>query len=434
MARPPRAEGRGRRRWRRDRRGRHRSLDGSRGRDRGRDPFGRTTIVLVGLGAPKQERWIERHADTFPSVRILIGVGGAFDMWAGSKRRAPARSERSGSNGCGGLRSSPDGSPDPARDRRLPDSRDVRSGRLSAGPVPDTASARRAAQRRDDQVGGGPVVPGGPARGRGRLLSRSGRTALEAGGRRRLDPRGAGPIGSPPPVELRRRRAAQHRTQPELDDGRARRGAPRARRSRRSLRGRLAHGPVRARGVRRHPAAPRAQRRARHVAPARRARDQPGPQARGPAGGPQGPAVRGGSARTVRRGVRGLRTRPGHPGRPRPHRPRDRPASERRRPCPARAPRAHAGTEPVLLFLATLSWPPNAEGLSRFLGDDFPALLERVPEARLVVAGSGRRSASSARSTRAAAPSSRAPSTTTRSSTRERGASSTSASAGRARR
>ena len=47
------------------------------------------TIVLVGLGAPKQERWIERHADDFPSVRIVIGVGGAFDMWAGSKRRAP---------------------------------------------------------------------------------------------------------------------------------------------------------------------------------------------------------------------------------------------------------------------------------------------------------------------------------------------------------
>src|SRR5918994_8004855 len=47
------------------------------------------TIVLVGLGSPKQERWIERHADAFPTVRIMIGVGGAFDMWAGSKRRAP---------------------------------------------------------------------------------------------------------------------------------------------------------------------------------------------------------------------------------------------------------------------------------------------------------------------------------------------------------
>jgi N-acetylglucosaminyldiphosphoundecaprenol N-acetyl-beta-D-mannosaminyltransferase len=46
-------------------------------------------IVLVGLGAPKQERWIARHADSFPSVRVMIGVGGAFDMWAGSRRRAP---------------------------------------------------------------------------------------------------------------------------------------------------------------------------------------------------------------------------------------------------------------------------------------------------------------------------------------------------------
>ncbi len=46
-------------------------------------------IVLVGLGAPKQERWIARHAELFPSVRVLIGVGGAFDMWAGRFRRAP---------------------------------------------------------------------------------------------------------------------------------------------------------------------------------------------------------------------------------------------------------------------------------------------------------------------------------------------------------
>jgi N-acetylglucosaminyldiphosphoundecaprenol N-acetyl-beta-D-mannosaminyltransferase len=46
-------------------------------------------IVLVGLGAPKQERWIAAHLRTFPTVRIQIGVGGAFDMWAGRFRRAP---------------------------------------------------------------------------------------------------------------------------------------------------------------------------------------------------------------------------------------------------------------------------------------------------------------------------------------------------------
>jgi len=54
------------------------------------------TIVLVGLGAPKQERWIARHADAFPSVRVMIGVGGAFDMWAGSRRRAPRAFRRLG--------------------------------------------------------------------------------------------------------------------------------------------------------------------------------------------------------------------------------------------------------------------------------------------------------------------------------------------------
>jgi N-acetylglucosaminyldiphosphoundecaprenol N-acetyl-beta-D-mannosaminyltransferase len=53
-------------------------------------------IVLVGLGAPKQERWIARHAEAFPSVRILIGVGGAFDMWAGRLRRAPRTLHRVG--------------------------------------------------------------------------------------------------------------------------------------------------------------------------------------------------------------------------------------------------------------------------------------------------------------------------------------------------
>jgi glycosyltransferase involved in cell wall biosynthesis len=45
--------------------------------------------------------------------------------------------------------------------------------------------------------------------------------------------------------------------------------------------------------------------------------------------------------------------------------------------------------DPVLLFLGTLSWPPNAQGLSRFLREEFPTLLERVPGARLIVAGSG---------------------------------------------
>jgi N-acetylglucosaminyldiphosphoundecaprenol N-acetyl-beta-D-mannosaminyltransferase len=46
-------------------------------------------IVLVGLGAPKQERWIAVHAASLPSARIMMGVGGAFDMWGGLLPRAP---------------------------------------------------------------------------------------------------------------------------------------------------------------------------------------------------------------------------------------------------------------------------------------------------------------------------------------------------------
>ena len=45
-------------------------------------------FVWVGLGAPKQERWMAAHED---SVRaLMIGVGAAFDYEAGNIRRAPA--------------------------------------------------------------------------------------------------------------------------------------------------------------------------------------------------------------------------------------------------------------------------------------------------------------------------------------------------------
>jgi N-acetylglucosaminyldiphosphoundecaprenol N-acetyl-beta-D-mannosaminyltransferase len=53
-------------------------------------------IVLVGFGAPKQERWIARHADAVPSARIVMGVGGSFDMWADELRRAPTTLRRLG--------------------------------------------------------------------------------------------------------------------------------------------------------------------------------------------------------------------------------------------------------------------------------------------------------------------------------------------------
>ena len=45
-------------------------------------------VVWVGLGCPKQERWMFEHASHL-QVPVLLGVGQAFDLLAGVKKRAP---------------------------------------------------------------------------------------------------------------------------------------------------------------------------------------------------------------------------------------------------------------------------------------------------------------------------------------------------------
>lgn len=45
-------------------------------------------IILVGLGVPRQEFWIAAHRHLCPQS-VWIGVGGSFDIWAGTKSRAP---------------------------------------------------------------------------------------------------------------------------------------------------------------------------------------------------------------------------------------------------------------------------------------------------------------------------------------------------------
>ena len=45
-------------------------------------------ILLVGLGAPKQEKWIYDHI-TFSGAKVCIGVGGSFDVMSGNVKRAP---------------------------------------------------------------------------------------------------------------------------------------------------------------------------------------------------------------------------------------------------------------------------------------------------------------------------------------------------------
>jgi N-acetylglucosaminyldiphosphoundecaprenol N-acetyl-beta-D-mannosaminyltransferase len=52
-------------------------------------------VVWVGLSTPKQERWMAAHRSQL-GAPVLIGVGAAFDQWAGLVRRAPRWIQRAG--------------------------------------------------------------------------------------------------------------------------------------------------------------------------------------------------------------------------------------------------------------------------------------------------------------------------------------------------
>lgn len=51
-------------------------------------------FVLVGLGCPKQEKWMADHSHLINAC--LLGVGGAFGVYAGEVRRAPKWMQRLG--------------------------------------------------------------------------------------------------------------------------------------------------------------------------------------------------------------------------------------------------------------------------------------------------------------------------------------------------
>jgi len=46
-------------------------------------------VVLVGLGAPKQEKFIMRYKDRMPGVKIWMALGATIDFEAGNIKRAP---------------------------------------------------------------------------------------------------------------------------------------------------------------------------------------------------------------------------------------------------------------------------------------------------------------------------------------------------------
>ncbi|MFQ6090675.1 MAG: WecB/TagA/CpsF family glycosyltransferase, partial [Candidatus Bipolaricaulia bacterium] len=55
----------------------------------------RPDILLVGLGVPRQELWMMENKERL-EVKILIGVGGSFDVLSGRLPRAPLALQRLG--------------------------------------------------------------------------------------------------------------------------------------------------------------------------------------------------------------------------------------------------------------------------------------------------------------------------------------------------
>jgi exopolysaccharide biosynthesis WecB/TagA/CpsF family protein len=47
------------------------------------------TVLMVGLGAPKQEIWIAQVRHRLPGVKVMMGIGATIDYEAGEVKRAP---------------------------------------------------------------------------------------------------------------------------------------------------------------------------------------------------------------------------------------------------------------------------------------------------------------------------------------------------------
>lgn len=45
-------------------------------------------VIFVALGSPKQEKWVYRYKDLL-NAKIVMGVGGSFDVLSGNVKRAP---------------------------------------------------------------------------------------------------------------------------------------------------------------------------------------------------------------------------------------------------------------------------------------------------------------------------------------------------------
>lgn len=46
-------------------------------------------VLVVGVGAPKQEKWIFKYKDHLPKIKIHLAIGATIDFEAGNIKRAP---------------------------------------------------------------------------------------------------------------------------------------------------------------------------------------------------------------------------------------------------------------------------------------------------------------------------------------------------------
>lgn len=47
------------------------------------------TVLAVGVGAPKQEKWICKYKDRLSSIKVFMAIGATIDFEAGNLKRAP---------------------------------------------------------------------------------------------------------------------------------------------------------------------------------------------------------------------------------------------------------------------------------------------------------------------------------------------------------
>ncbi len=47
------------------------------------------TVLVIGVGAPKQEKWIYKYREQLPHIKIFMALGATIDFEAGKLKRAP---------------------------------------------------------------------------------------------------------------------------------------------------------------------------------------------------------------------------------------------------------------------------------------------------------------------------------------------------------